>query len=148
MFRWLSLWIVSAGLSACSATSVHPETPAQTVQVFLQALERAAEKPEYLRTAYNLLSPQDQKALGARANLATALSRHEYKAWDMLAYEHFNLGFAWPARKGLEERIQGTKAWVRLKGPNASQEVVVTLQRVQQEWRLVLNIPPPSNTTS
>ena len=118
-----------------------PDTPAETVRVFLDAMDQSANDAGRLADAYRLLDSHGREELRARAHKAETLTGRAFEPWEMLAQGRFRLRFAPAARGGMRERIRGATAVVVVTGAEGDR-AEVPLVREEGQWRVRLSIPP------
>ena len=116
------------------------ETPADTVQSFLDAMDRSANDGRRLADAYALLDVQAQDELRQRARKAETLTGRAFEPWEMLAQGRFRLRFAPATRGGMRERLDGEEAIVTVTGSDG-ERADVPLVREDGRWRIRMLIP-------
>ena len=128
-------------LSSCDSQPADA-TPSGALAGFLQALERSAHDPAALREAYGLLDRRARAALRARASKTETLAGgRRFKPWEMLAQGRFQLRFTPARRDAMQERIDGDRAVVVVRGESARKRAEGQMVREAEGWRVVLDVP-------
>jgi len=118
-----------------------PDTPAETVRAFLEAMDRSANDARQLSEAYALLDEGARAELQGRAHQAETLTGRAFEPWEMLAQGRFRLRFAPATRGGMRERVKDDTAVVVVTGTDG-ERAEVPLVREGGAWRIRLPIPP------
>jgi hypothetical protein len=129
-------------VSGCSATP-STETPVGALTLFLSAMDRSADEPEALRSAYDLLDKETRQELTQRARKAEAIAGRELMPWEMLVPGRFSLRFAPASRGGMRAKITGNRAVVTVTAENKQRKAEVPLVREPDGWRVELAIVSP-----
>ena len=129
-----------ASLLVCGCGAQEPETPAETLRSFLDAMDQSANDERRLAEAYQLLDARARAELRRRAHETETLTGRAFEPWEMLAQGRFRLRFAPAARGGMRERQDGDEAVVVVTGAEG-ERAEVPLVREQGRWRIRLPIP-------
>ncbi len=142
--RWLLAAPLAVTLAATGCTEeASDETPAGTVRLFLDAMERSEREPAALREAYGLLALPARRALTERARLAGSLGGRDLQPWEMLVRGRARRSFAvGEGTRGMREEIDGASATVQVREPSGTRSADVQLVREDGRWRIVLDLPP------
>jgi hypothetical protein len=124
----------------CSATP-STETPIGALTLFLEAMDRSAEDPDALRTAYFLLDQKARQELAQRAKKAEAVAGREVMPWEMIVPGRFSLRFAPAATGGMRAKVTGTRAVVTVVAENKQRQADVPLVHEPDGWRVELYVP-------
>lgn len=139
--------VCSVIIAGCNTTP-STETPIGALNLFLAAMDRSAEDPEALRTAYFLLDKKARQELAQRARNAEAVAGREIMPWEMLVQGRFSMRFEPAARGGMRAKITGDRAVVTVTTEKNRRRAEVPLVREADGWRVELTIPkrlPPQN---
>lgn len=140
VFRVLAVIVV---VLACGcAREPTDETPEGALELFLEAMGRAADDPSARAAAYALVAPETQRKLSERARLASSLSSRRFEPWEMIAEGRYRLRFTPLEVGGFSARVSGDRAIVLVRGERSSDRAEVPMVRSAGRWRVFLSIPP------
>ncbi len=136
-----ALLAILLSLPSCSSQPADA-TASGALSAFLQALDRGTHDPEALREAYGLLDRRARAALAASARKTETLAGgRRFAPWEMLTQGRFHLRFTPARRNAMQERIDGDRAVVVVRGDSAGKRAEVQMVREAGGWRVVLDIP-------
>lgn len=116
-------------------------TPAGSVRLFIRTMGQAQNNDEALRTAFALLSRDDQRALLQRAREASS-GGQQFEPWQMLVPGSFRLNFAPGEGEGaMREAIDGERAVVTVRDRTRQRSAQVHLLFEEGSWRIQLLNP-------
>ena len=132
------LLLVMLCLAACDSER-STEGPAETVEMFVDRIQRVHGDPQRAQEAYELLSEEVKTNLTERAKRATAVTGRRVKPQEMIAPSRAYLEFK---PKSYSARIDGDQAVVTVIGASAGQRRQVQCVKQNGKWRVVMKLPP------
>ena len=137
--RLLAALIACAAIACDSAPS--DETPTGTVQLFLAAMDRAAQDPDARADAYRLMSASPRRALAERAHYVVQVGGRPMEPWEMIGQSRYRQVFA-AQEENMRARVDGDRATVHVESADGQRRADVPLVREDGRWRVVIEIPP------
>jgi hypothetical protein len=135
----LSAAVVLSVAAGCR-TRPSEDSPERVVEEFVDRMRRVHGDPKAARAAFDLLWLEARENMTERAKRASALVGQKVAPEEMLAPSRFSLRFE---PKRYTSQIQGGWAEVTVTGEAPdSQRRIVTVVREDNQWRVVLRLPP------
>lgn len=139
-FVWLLVATAVVPVSFACRTRPMNESPERVVEEFIDRMRRVHGDRKSARAAFDLLWSEARENLTERAKRASALVGQKVAPEEMLAPSRFSLQFE---PKHYTSQTQGGWAEVTVTGEAPeSQRRSVTLVRENNQWRIVLKLPP------
>jgi hypothetical protein len=133
---WLVWSVVCA--SACGAAQATDDGPTETLNRFLETMDRSNQNDLARKDAYAMLDDTAQAALTERAKRAAAVTGLRFAPWDMLAPGRFRMRFAPAEHSGLRATVTGDHAVVHVVAEGGKERASVPMARQGGRWRVQL----------
>jgi hypothetical protein len=146
MFRQLHaarIGLVLACASTFACGSADADGPSETLNRFLETMDRSNLNDNARKDAFALLDEGAQAALAERAKRAGLVTGRAFAPWDMLAPGRFRMRFAPAEHSGMHATVTGDKAVVHVLAEGGKEQASVPMARQAGRWRVQLPLSRP-----